>query len=292
MTATTTDKVSLRRSNQFQMEMRRLRRHKPAMVGLGITILIIVVALFAPLIAPYDYATQNLDFRVGGMSAEHLFGTDHLGRDVFSRVVYGSRIAIMVGLVVVTIEAGIGISLGLIAGYFGGKVDAFISGVTDTVWSFPPMVLALGIVAVIGPGLFNVIAAIALVSWAPFSRITRAKVMSVKESEYVEAGRAIGESDISLIFRYILPNILASNLVLATLTMPSALLTSSALSFLGFGAQPPSPDWGAILSGGREYLRSAPWISTFPGLAILFTVLGFNFLGDGLRDAFDPRLKL
>lgn len=292
MTATTSDKITLQRSNQFRMEMRRLRRHKPAMIGLGITILIILIAIFAPLIAPYGFADQNLDIKVQGPSGAHLFGTDHLGRDVFSRVIYGSRIAIMVGLVVVAIEAGIGITLGLIAGYFGGKVDSFISGVTDTVWSFPPMVLALGIVAVIGPGLFNVITAIAVVSWAPFSRITRAKVQSVKEMEYVEAGRAIGESDFNLLLRYILPNIIASNLVLATLTMPSALLTSSALSFLGFGAQPPTPDWGAILSEGREYLRSASWISTFPGLAILFTVLGFNFLGDGLRDAFDPRLKL
>jgi peptide/nickel transport system permease protein len=292
MTATTSDKITLRRSNQFRMEMRRLRRHTPAMIGLGITILIIVVAIFAPLIAPYGFADQNLDIKVQGPSWQHPFGTDHLGRDIFSRVVYGSRIAIMVGLVVVAIEAGIGITLGLIAGYFGGRVDSFISGLTDTVWSFPPMVLALGIVAVIGPGLFNVITAIAVVSWAPFSRITRAKVQSVKEMEYVEAGRAIGESDFNLLIRYILPNIIASNLVLATLTMPSALLTSSALSFLGFGAQPPTPDWGAILSEGREYLRSAPWISTFPGMAILFTVLGFNFLGDGLRDAFDPRLKL
>jgi peptide/nickel transport system permease protein len=292
MTATTSDKITLRRSNQFRMEMRRLRRHTPAMIGLGITILIIIVAIFAPLIAPYGFADQNLDIKVQGPSWQHPFGTDHLGRDVFSRVVYGSRIAIMVGLVVVAIEAGIGITLGLIAGYFGGRVDSFISGLTDTVWSFPPMVLALGIVAVIGPGLFNVITAIAVVSWAPFSRITRAKVQSVKEMEYVEAGRAIGESDFNLLLRYILPNIIASNLVLATLTMPSALLTSSALSFLGFGAQPPTPDWGAILSEGREYLRSAPWISTFPGMAILFTVLGFNFLGDGLRDAFDPRLKL
>ena len=144
----------------------------------------------------------------------------------------------------------------------------------------------------IGPGLVNVIAAVAIVSWAPFARITRVKVQTVREREFVEAGRAIGESDASLLWRYILPNIIAPNLVLVTLTFPSALLTASAMSFLGFGAQPPSPDWGAILNEGREYLRSAPWISTFPGLAILITVLGFNFLGDGLRDAFDPRLKL
>lgn len=287
-----TKKISIQRSSQLSMELRRLRRHKPAMIGLGITIFIILVAIFAPVIAPNDFATQDLDRKTEAPSKDFPFGTDHIGRDVFSRIIYGSRIAIMVGLVVVLIEAGIGITLGLIAGYFGGRVDAFISGLTDTVWSFPPMVLAIGIVAVIGPGLMNVVAAIAIVSWAPFSRITRAKVLSVKEMEYVEAGRAIGESDFSLLVRYILPNIIASNLVLATLTMPSALLTASALSFLGFGAQPPSPDWGAILSEGREYLRAAPWISTFPGLAILFTVLGFNFLGDGLRDAFDPRLKL
>jgi peptide/nickel transport system permease protein len=287
-----TKNKTIKRSSQFRMEILRLRRHKPAMIGLGITIFIILVATFAPILAPFGFADNNLDRRVEAPSGDYLFGTDHLGRDIFSRIIHGSRIAIMVGLVVVLIEAGIGITLGLIAGYFGGRVDAFISGLTDTVWSFPPMVLALGIVAVIGPGLFNVVTAIAVVSWAPFSRITRAKVQSVKEMEYVEAGRAIGESDFSLLLRYILPNIIASNLILATLTMPSALLTASALSFLGFGAQPPTPDWGAILSEGREYLRSAPWISTFPGLAILFTVLGFNFLGDGLRDAFDPRLKL
>jgi peptide/nickel transport system permease protein len=292
MTTLNKDKITPQRSSQFRMEMRRLRRHKPAMIGLGITMVIIIVAIFAPLIAPYGFASQDLDIKVMGPSGAHPFGTDHLGRDVFSRVIYGSRIAIMVGLVVVAIEAGIGITLGLIAGYFGGRIDAFISGLTDTVWSFPPMILALGIVAVIGPGLFNVITAIAVVSWAPFARITRAKVQSIKEMEYVEAGHSIGESDFSLLVHYILPNIIATNLVLITLTMPSALLTSSALSFLGFGAQPPTPDWGAILSEGREYLRSAPWISTFPGLAILFTVLGFNFLGDGLRDAFDPRLKL
>jgi peptide/nickel transport system permease protein len=192
----------------------------------------------------------------------------------------------------VGIEAGIGITLGLIGGFYGGKLDQVISMITDTVWAFPPIVLALGIVTAIGPGLFNVVSAIAVVSWAQFTRITRTKVQTVRELDYVEAGRAIGESNASLIFRYVLPNIIASNIVLATVAIPSALLTASAMSFLGFGAQPPSPDWGAILNEGRTYLRSAPWISTFPGLAILITVLGFNFLGDGLRDALDPRLKL
>jgi len=285
-------KFEFKRSSQLQMELQRLRRHRPAMLGLGITLIILVIALLAPVIAPHPYDEQNLERMLAGPSQEYPLGTDAVGRCVFSRIVYGSRIAFLVGIVVVSIEAGIGITLGLFAGYFGGKLDTVISGITDTVWAFPPMVLALGIVTAIGPGLFNVVAAISVVSWAPFTRITRAKVQSVREREFVEAGRAIGESDASLLLRYILPNIVAPNLVLATLTFPSALLTASAMSFLGFGAQPPSPDWGAILSEGREYLRFAPWISTFPGLAILITVLGFNFLGDGLRDAFDPRLKL
>ena len=285
-------KLEFKRSSQLRMELRRLRRHKPAMIGLGITLSILVIVLLAPVIALRPYAEQNLARKLERPSWEYPFGTDLVGRCVFSRVVYGSRIAFLVGLVVVSIEAGIGITLGLFAGYFGGKLDTLISGITDTVWSFPLLVLTLGIVTVIGPGLFNVVMAIAIVSWAPFARITRAKVQTVREREYVEAGRAIGESDASLIWRYILPNVVASNLVLATLTLPSALLTASAMSFLGFGAQPPSPDWGAILNEGRVYLRSAPWISMFPGLAILITVLGFNFLGDGLRDAFDPRLKL
>ena len=285
-------KVKFKRSSQLRMELRRLKRHKPALIGLGITLIVLVIALLAPLLAPRHYATQNLDHMLEGPSAEYPLGSDAVGRCVFSRIVYGSRIAFLVGLVVVSIEAGIGITLGLFAGYFGGKLDTVISGITDTVWAFPPLVLALGIVTAIGPGLFNVVASIAIVSWAPFTRITRAKVQTVREREFVEAGRAIGESDTSLLLRYILPNIVAPNLVLATLTFPSALLTASAMSFLGFGAQPPTPDWGAILSEGREYLRSAPWISTFPGLAILILVLGFNFLGDGLRDALDPRLKL
>ena len=285
-------KLEFKRSSQLRMELRRLRRHKPAMIGLGITLMVLVIALLAPVIALHPYDEQNLGHMLEGPSREYPLGTDAVGRCVFSRIVYGSRIAFLVGIVVVSIEAGIGITLGLFAGYFGGKLDTIISGITDTVWAFPPLVLALGIVTAIGPGLFNVVAAIAVVSWAPFTRITRAKVQTVREREYVEAGRAIGESDASLLLRYILPNIVAPNLVLATLTFPSALLTASAMSFLGFGAQPPSPDWGALLNEGREYLRSAPWISTFPGLAILITVLGFNFLGDGLRDAFDPRLKL
>lgn len=284
--------IEFKRSRQFITEFHRLRRHKLAMIGLGITVMLVIVALLAPVIAPHGYAEQNLGRRLEGPSAEFPLGTDAVGRCVFSRIVYGSRIALLVGLVVVSIEAGIGITLGLLAGYFGGKLDVAISALTDTVWAFPPLVLALGIVAAVGPGLFNAVAAIAASSWAPFTRITRAKVQTVRELDFVEAGRAIGETDAGLISLYILPNIVAPNVVLATISLPSALLMASAMSFLGFGAQPPTPDWGAILNEGREFLRAAPWISTFPGIAILVTVLGFNFLGDGLRDAFDPRLKI
>jgi peptide/nickel transport system permease protein len=281
-----------KQSSQLKLELRRLRRHKLAMIGLGILAIFLVVVIFAPLIAPRPYDEQNLDRLLEKPSREYPFGTDAVGRCVFSRVVYGSRIAFLVGLVVVSIEAVIGITLGLFAGYFGGKSDQIITTFTDIVWAFPPIVLALGIVAAIGPGLFNVVVAVAVVSWAQFTRITRAKVQTIRELNYVEAGKAMGESNASLMYRYILPNTLSSNMILITLAVPTALLTASALSFLGFGAQPPTPDWGAILNEGRTYLRSAPWISTFPGLAILITVLGFNFLGDGLRDAFDPKLKL
>lgn len=268
---------------------RKFVRHKPALFGLAIIILLVLVATFAPIIAPFEYDVQDFSSIRLSPSANHLFGTDKYGRDVFSRVVYGSRIALMVSALVVIIELVVGITLGMLAGYFGGKVDMLISSFTDMVWAFPPLILALGIISAIGTGLVNVVIAIAISSWAPFARVTRAKVLSIKELEFIEAGVAIGETDFNILFRYLLPTVIAPNLVLATLTIPAAILTTSSLSFLGFGAQPPSPDWGAILNEGREFLRDAWWISTFPGLAILVTTLAFNFLGDGLRDVFDPK---
>jgi peptide/nickel transport system permease protein len=269
--------------------LRKFIRHRPALIGLAIIILLILTAIFAPVIAPYEYDAQDFSSIRLPPSPEHPFGTDKYGRDVFSRVVYGSRIALMVAALVVVIELVVGVTLGMLAGYFGGKTDTLISGFTDMVWAFPPLILALGLISAIGAGLVNVVIAIAITSWASFARVTRAKVLSMKEREFIEAGVAIGETDSSILLRYLLPTIIAPNLVLATLTIPAAILTTSALSFLGFGAQPPSPDWGAILNEGREFLRSAWWISTFPGLAILLTALAFNFLGDGLRDVFDPK---
>jgi len=280
-----------RKWTQFYEVARRLGKHRLAGVGFIIILLVIIISIFAPWIAPYNPTRANLGQTLSAPSMKHLLGTDLYGRDVLSRIIYGARIDIMIGIVLVVIEAGIGILIGLISGYYGGMIDAVLMRFTDMVWAFPPMVLALGLVVALGAGIMNVIIAIAVVSWAQFARVTRSEVQSVKEREFIEAARAIGENNFNIIFRYVLPNILAPNLVLATLAMPGALLTASAMSFLGFGVQPPTPEWGAILADGRGYLRVAPWIATFPGLAILFTVLGFNFLGDGLRDALDPKLR-
>jgi peptide/nickel transport system permease protein len=267
----------------------RFRNHLPGQIGAGFIVFLMVVALAAPLLAPQGFDAQDLTRIRQPPSLEHVFGTDRYGRDVFDRVIWGTRIALKVALLVVTIQFVVGVTLGLISGYFGRWIDALISGLIDLVWAFPPLILALGIIAAVGPGLLNVIFAIAITSWAPFARLTRAKAMSLRSRDYVEAGIAIGESHFTVLSRYILPGVLAPNLVLATLTVPAAILTTSALSFLGLGAQPPSPDWGAILNEGREFLRDSWWISAFPGLAILLTALSFNFVGDALRDAFDPR---
>lgn len=260
--------------------------------GSAIIGFVLFLAVAAPLVSPYHYAEVNMEERLMPPCPKHPFGTDQYGRDVLSRVMYGASIALWVGVLVAAIEAAIGIPLGLLAGYFGGKVDRVISAVTDMIWAFPPLILALGIVTMIGAGLTQVVIAIAVVSWAPFTRVTRAKTQSLVNKEFVIAARAIGESSLSILTRYILPNIMAPNLVLLTLTIPSAILSTTALSFLGFGAQPPTPDWGAMLSEGADYLLSAPWIATFPGVFIVITALGFNLLGDGLRDLLDPTLRV
>ncbi len=266
--------------------------HWSARTGLIISIFIILIAIFAPLIAPRSYAQTDLKHRLEPPSPDFPFGTDELGRCIFSRVIYGSRIALWVGILVVIVEALVGVTLGIIAGYWEGWVDRVISFLSDSIWALPPIVLALGVVTVIGPGISQVVTAIAIVSWPPFTRVSRAKVLSIKNREFVIAAKAIGESDISIIVRYILPNIIPSILVLATLTLPTAILSTTALSFLGFGAQPPTPDWGDMIAKGMGYLQIAPWISTFPGIFLVITSLGFNLLGDGLRDLIDPRLRI
>ncbi len=276
----------------FKETLLRLLQHRTSFAGLLIVLTIVVLAIGASVIAPRGYAETDPVNRLLPPSGQYFFGTDVLGRDLFSRIVYGARIALWVGLLVTFIEALMGVTLGIAAGYYSGIVDKAISAVTDMVWAFPPVVLALGVVTVIGPGLTQVVVAIAATSWPAFTRICRAKVQSLVNREFVLAARAIGETDSSIMARYLLPNLMPSILVVSTLVLPSAILYTTALSFLGFGAQPPTPDWGAILADGAAQLRIAPWIATFPGVFIVITALGFNLLGDGLRDILDPKLRI
>lgn len=285
------EEIKTERRSQLVVVFRQLRRNKLAIVGAVIIILVILTAIFAPFIAPHSYRELDILNRLSPPSREYPLGMDHLGRCVLSRIVYGSRIALLVGVIVVTISATIGVILGLISGYYGGIIDSIIMRLVDITLAFPVLVLALAVAAALGPGLINVMIALGVIGWSGYARLVRGQVLSARESEYIEAARAAGTNSTRIIFRHILPNVAGPIIVVATLSIPAALLIASALSFLGIGAQPPTPCWGAILSEGRGFLRRAPWIATFPGLAIMITVLGFNFLGDGLRDALDPRLK-
>lgn len=287
-----TGRLAIAARSQLQLELHRLFRQRLAMVGLAGVLVIVAAALLAPWLAPYPFDAQHLDAIRMAPGRQFFFGTDSLGRDLFSRMLYGARVALLVGCVVVTIEVIVGVCLGMLAGYFRGAVDLAITMVSDLVWAFPPLVLVLGIVAAVGPGLFSAAIVLALTNWAPFARVTRAKVLALRERDFVQASLAVGSSHGRILWRHILPNLIPTNLVLVMLTLPSALLTASALSFLGFGVQPPTADWGAMLNEGRPYLQQAPWISTFPGLAILLTVVCFNLLGDGVRNAFDPRQRM
>jgi len=268
------------------------KKNRSFVAGFLIFVSVLLVVVFAGVIAPHTYDGMDLDNVLVGPQSAFPFGTDNYGRCIFSRVVFGSRIAFRVGLIVVAIESLIGVTLGLVAGYYGKWADRIITFATDMTWSLPPLIMALAIVTVLGPSLNNVVIAIAVVSWAQFTRIVRAKTQAIKNMPYIEAARAFGESDASIMLRYILPNVLSPIIVLATLALPEAILSTTMLGFLGLGAQPPQPDWGVILKEGIAYIYKAPWISIFPGLAIAYTVLGFNLLGEGLRDMLDPRLKV
>ena len=271
---------------------RRFSRSFLSILGLFIVASMIITAVFAPFLSPYDPIEINLGSQLRPPSRKHFAGTDYLGRDIFSRIIHGTRIALAIGILVVVVEILVGVPLGLVAGYYGGRIDKLISSITDVAWSFPIIPLALLIVALIGPGLYQVIFAVAVVSWCPFTRVVRSETFSVKEKIFVESAKAIGETDFNVLVRYILPNVFPSIIVLATLVMPGALISASAMSFLGLGVQPPTPEWGSIISCGRTYLLEAPWITTIPGIFLVVSVLGFNFLGDGLREALDPRLQM
>jgi len=270
---------------------KRLKRNKGAVFGLLLVLLLVCVAVLAPVISPYDPYAQKVANRFKPPSSEHLMGTDELGRDILSRIIWGTRISLLNGLVAVLIAMTLGVSVGLLAGYYPA-LDNLIMRVADILMALPGILLAIAIVAALGPGLANVMIAVGISSVPPFVRITRASVLSIREHEYIEAARAVGARDSQIVSSHVLPNCVAPILVYSTLRLSTVILSTAILSFLGLGAQPPTPEWGAMVSIARAYLRIAPHTAFFPILAIFITVLAFNFVGDGLRDALDPRLKV
>ena len=272
-----------------KLAIQQLKKNKIAIIGLIIIITLAFIALFAPFIAPHDPIEQNLEKRLLPPCREYPMGTDDLGRCLLSRIIYGARVSLQLGVIVVGIITVIGVTLGLISGYYGGIVDEIIMRLVDVVLAFPGIILALAVAGALGPGLFNVMLALAMVGWTGLARVVRGSVLSVKQKEFVESARALGCSDLHIMTRHILPNVMAPVIVLATLDMAFIILAAAGLSFLGLGAQPPTPEWGSMLNNGRAFMRTAPHLTTFPGLAIMVAVLAFNFLGDGLRDALDPR---
>ena len=272
---------------------RQFRRNKGAVAGSAIVLVIVFIALFADVLLDYDTQVigQNVADRLQWPNANHWFGTDELGRDIFCRILYGTRFSCSVGLVAVTIGLVIGVTLGAVAGYFGGAIEEIIMRSTDILSAVPNMLMAIVIVSVLGQSIWNLMFAVGITSVPQFVRITRAAVLTVRNQEYVEASKAIGLNNRKIIFRHILPNCLSPIIVQATLRVASAIISASSLSFLGLGVPAPDPDWGALLSGGRKYIRDYAYMTFFPGLAIMITVLALNLMGDGLRDALDPKLK-
>lgn len=270
---------------------RKLRKNKAAMVGGFLIVFFIVVSIVGPYFTPYEPNAQDVVNKLQPPSADHWFGTDHHGRDIFSRIIHGMSLTLYVGFSSVILGATVGIVLGILAGYYGGRTDSIIMRVMDVLLAFPGILLALAIVSVLGGSTRNVIIAVAVFSIPVFARIVRGSTLETRKLEYVDAVRALGASDFRIIFKHILPNVSSPIIVQATLNIATAVLTASGLSFLGLGAPPPTPEWGAMLSDGRNYLYNAPHVAFFPGVMIVAVVLAFNVLGDGLRDALDPKLK-
>lgn len=277
-------------ASYFQIVSRRFRKNRLAVAGSVIISILFVLALFAPLLSRYDPSRIDVNNILSPPSATHWMGTDESGRDVLSRMIYGARVSMLVGFVAVGIATLIGIFFGAVAGYYGGKVDAVIMRFVDIMLCFPTFFLILAVIAVLEPSLMNIMIIIGVTGWMGVARLVRAEFLALKEQEFVQAARAFGASDFRIIFRHLLPNAMAPVLVSATFGIAGAILTESALSFFGLGVQPPTPSWGNILSSGYKYIDFAHWLSVFPGLAILITALGYNLLGEGLRDALDPRL--
>lgn len=279
------------KNSQWRSAFRRLSKNKLAMFGVSIIVFIILVAIFAPLLAPYPYDEQHLTDQMLSPCFKYPFGTDQYGRCILSRVIYGARTSLLVGVAAVSLSASIGCVIGMIAGFFGGVVDNILMRIMDVILSIPGMLMAISISAMLGSGLFNAIIAISIGGIGAFSRISRAAVLTVRDQEYIEAVRAISARNTRIIVKHILPNIAAPLIIQFSLNIASSILAASGLSFIGLGVQPPTAEWGSMLSLGRDYIRFNYWLTLFPGLAIMMTVYGFNLTGDGLRDALDPRLK-
>ncbi|WP_040206432.1 ABC transporter permease [Neobacillus jeddahensis] len=266
-------------------------KNRLALVGLGIVIFFIILAILAPWIAPYSYKDQVLADRFMSPSSKHWFGTDDFGRDIFSRIIYGARISLWVGFFSVLGSVVAGTFLGIVAGYYGRWIDGIISRIFDIMLAFPSILLAIAVVAILGPSLQNALIAIAVINIPNFGRLVRSKVLSVKQEEYIMSARAVGMKDRRILFRHILPNSISPVIVQATLAIATAIIEAAALGFLGMGAQAPTPEWGKMLADSKNYITQAPWTLFFPGIAIMLTVLGFNLMGDGLRDVLDPKMK-
>ena len=274
----------------FVLFLRSLWRNPLAVVGLGIVVMLLVTALLGPVFSPHDPVAQNLAVRLQGPSATYWFGTDELGRDIFSRILYGSRITLSIVFLVVVVSAPVGLILGCVSGFLGGWLDQIIMRLTDIFLAFPRLILALALVAALGPGIENAVIAIALTSWPVYARVARAETLVIRSANYIRVAQLQGASLWRIIYKYVVPMCINSMVVRVTLDMAGIILTAAGLGFLGLGAKPPSPEWGAMIASGRQYLFDQWWIATMPGLAILVVSLGFNLLGDGLRDALDPRV--
>lgn len=285
------NKENKKTNSQLASVWRSLRRNRMAMLGLVILVLLALMAIFADFIAPYAYDAQDLLNARQAPSAEHIFGTDEFGRDIFSRIIYGSRLSLVVGFISVGIALVLGGFLGAVAGFYGGRLDDIIMRCMDILLAIPQVLLAIAIIASLGNGLVNLMVAVGIATIPSYARIVRASVMTIRGEEYIEAARASGTNDAKIIIKHILPNCLAPVIVQVTLGIANAILSCAALSFIGLGITPPSPEWGAMLSGARNYVLTYPYMSVFPGLAIIVTVLALNLLGDGLRDALDPKAR-
>lgn len=269
--------------------LRRFLRHPGALVGSVIIVLVVLSATFAPVLTPHGLDARNVRARFGPPNSTNLLGTDNFGRDTLTRLLYGGRVSLRVALFSVGIAATVGVLLGALAGYLGGWLDTLIMRVVDVFLAFPPILLALLLVAAVGTGERSVIVALGLIYWTSYARVVRANIVSLREEEFVDANRAMGAAWYRTLFRHVLPNTVAPIIVVASVGLGSAVTAEAALSFLGLGIQPPTPSWGAILNTGLQFIRETPYLSSFPGMAIMITVLGFNLLGDGLRDVLDPR---